>query len=163
METIIQNCQLGSIYRACQLLFVIAVTILIAHSHSSTADDAVSLQPNNQEIVMRGRELYAQHCASCHGKNLEGEPNWKDQKQNGRMPAPPHDMSGHTWHHPDQVLFEITKIGSEAYVGGDYQSDMIGFKDILSDSEILAVLSFIKGTWPAKVQRRHNRLNQRAR
>lgn len=77
------------------------------------------------------------------------------------MPAPPHDMSGHTWHHSDRVLFEITKKGTEAFVGGDYQSDMTGYKGILNDYDILAVLSFIKSTWPAKDQKRHDRLNQR--
>ena len=114
-------------------------------------------------LVLTGKDIYVQHCASCHGKNLEGEPNWKAPKPTGRLPAPPHDMTGHTWHHSDELLFEITKIGTEAYIGGDYKSDMIGFKDILSDKEIIAVLSFIKSTWPLKDQRRHDRMNQRTK
>ena len=54
-----------------------------------------------------GRQLYAQHCASCHGDRLQGQPDWKSPLPSGRMPAPPHDASGHTWHHPDGVLFRI--------------------------------------------------------
>lgn len=92
-------------------------------------------------------------------KKLEGEPNWRQPKSNGRLPAPPHDESGHTWHHPDQVLFAITKFGSEAYVGKSYETDMMAFMDILSDHDIIAILSYIKSNWPQKIQKRHDQLN----
>ena len=59
-------------------------------------------------LLAEGAQLYAQHCASCHGSQLEGQPNWRERLPNGRLPAPPHDDSGHTWHHPDHVLFAIT-------------------------------------------------------
>ena len=146
------------------LLISLASTIVMhPNLHPVFAEDPVSLEPGNQQLVNKGKELYGQHCASCHGKDLQGEPNWKVPKPNGRMPAPPHDMTGHTWHHSDQVLFEMTKRGTEAYVGRDYKSEMIGFKDILSDKEIVAVLSFIKSTWPLKDQKRHDRMNQRTK
>src|SRR3989442_9531102 len=48
----------------------------------------------------------------------------------------------HTWHHPDNVLFGITKRGLvPPYAPPDYQSDMPGFGGKLSDDEILAVLA----------------------
>jgi mono/diheme cytochrome c family protein len=93
-----------------------------------------------------GKALYAQHCASCHGVNLEGQPNWQTRKEDGKLPAPPHDDSGHTWHHSDDQLFKITKFGLSAIVPG-YETDMAGFGDKMSDEEIRAVLSFIKSTW----------------
>ena len=65
------------------------------------------------------------------------------------MPAPPHDESGHTWHHSDQDLFDITKLGVGGVVAG-YESDMPAFVDILNDEEIAAVLAFIKSTWPER-------------
>ena len=65
------------------------------------------------------------------------------------MPAPPHDETGHTWHHSDQDLFAITKGGVEAVVP-DYESDMPAFDGILSDEEIEAVLGYIKSTWPER-------------
>ncbi len=113
--------------------------------------------------LAEGRSLYAKHCASCHGVNLEGQPNWRQRKPDGRLPAPPHDETGHTWHHPDTQLLEITKLGTEAMVGGGYKSDMPGFAGILSDREIGAVLAYIKSTWPERIRRRHDAMNGRTK
>lgn len=104
-------------------------------------------QPVTVEQVALGRAVYAQNCASCHGGNLEGQPDWKRRLDNGRMPAPPHDEGGHTWHHSDKALFTITKGGVGAVVPG-YESDMPAFESALSDDEIAAVLAYIKSTWP---------------
>jgi mono/diheme cytochrome c family protein len=98
-----------------------------------------------------GQRLYATHCASCHGADLQGEPDWQDPKPNRHMPAPPHDANGHTWHHSDEELFRITKFGMFAVVP-NYDSDMPAFGNALSDQEIEAVLAFIKSTWPAREQ-----------
>lgn len=102
----------------------------------------------------RGAALYAEHCAACHGPELEGQPDWRSPLPSGRLPAPPHDASGHTWHHADAVLFRIVKEGTAAVVGGGYESDMPGFGDLLSDAEIRAVLAYIKSSWPER-QRTH--------
>jgi mono/diheme cytochrome c family protein len=80
----------------------------------------------------------------------------------GRLPAPPHDASGHTWHHPDGVLFRIVKQGIEA-VGGGYESDMPGFGDILSDAEIAAALAYIKSTWPDRERSYQERVSEAER
>ena len=114
-----------------------------------TADVTFLGQPVTAEQIIRGKEIYAENCASCHGANLEGQPDWKRRLENGRMPAPPHDESGHTWHHSDQDLFAITKLGVGGVVPG-YESDMLAFGDILSDEDITAVLAFIKSTWPER-------------
>lgn len=98
--------------------------------------------------VARGEHVYAQHCASCHGAKLEGQPNWRSRLPNDRLPAPPHDESGHTWHHPDGMLFAITKNGLvPPYAPQDYASDMPAFSRHLADDEIWAVLAFIKSRW----------------
>src|SRR6185295_13954736 len=79
-----------------------------------------------------GAKLYAQHCGACHGMKLEGQPNWRQRLPNGRLPAPPHDESGHTWHHPPQVLFGITKFGLvPPFAPAGYQSDMPAFAGTL--------------------------------
>jgi len=119
----------------------------------------LTLRPEHAEIVALGSRLYADHCASCHGANLEGEANWRTRLANGRMPAPPHDETGHTWHHPDADLFRITKYGTEELVGGDYESDMAGYADALSDAQIIAVLSYIKSTWPEEIRAQHDQIN----
>jgi mono/diheme cytochrome c family protein len=95
-----------------------------------------------------GQKLYAQHCASCHGAKLEGQPNWQKRLPSGKMPAPPHDESGHTWHHTDEVLFAITKHGLvPPYAPPGYPSDMPAFAGTLSDHEIRAVLAYIESHW----------------
>lgn len=109
--------------------------------------------------IDRGKALYAQHCASCHGKNLEGQPDWQTRKADGKMPAPPHDETGHTWHHSDVQLFRITKLGVSAVVP-DYESDMIGFGDKMSDDEIRAVIDYIKTTWPPRQREYQEQRNQ---
>lgn len=113
--------------------------------------DGVSFlgQPIAPDTLAAGAEIYAARCAACHGAKLEGQPDWKRRLANGLMPAPPHDASGHTWHHPDQDLFLITKEGLAAVVP-DYKSDMPAFGAELSDAEITAVLAFIKSTWPER-------------
>lgn len=100
--------------------------------------------------VALGRRVYAERCAGCHGAGLEGQPDWRSRRADGRLPAPPHDASGHTWHHPDGVLFRITRHGPAAMVGEGYASDMPGFAEVLLDAEIRAALAFIKSTWPER-------------
>jgi len=109
---------------------------------------------SNSEQVARGKAVYVQHCAACHGVNFEGQPNWQEKLPTGRMPAPPHDASGHTWHHPDAVLFGITKHGlvPGKYAPPKYESDMPAFGGQLSDEDIWAVLAYIKSDWPDKIR-----------
>lgn len=126
-------------------------------------EDGVRLKPEDQEVVSLGKEIYDNYCALCHGKNLEGQPDWRRPGPDGRFPAPPHDDSGHTWHHPDKVLFEMVKFGPQKFAGRNYQSNMPPFENVLDDKEILAVLSFIKSRWSKTVRRRHSRIDEASR
>lgn len=103
-----------------------------------------------------GKRHYAEHCASCHGANLEGQPNWKTRNSDGTLPAPPHDESGHTWHHDNQLLFDYTKRGGEVALAergvADFKSGMPAFEDTLTDGEIWNILSYIRSTWSVRVQ-----------
>ena len=85
---------------------------------------ASSLAGMTQE--MDGKVLYMEFCASCHGANLEGQPDWRQRLPNGRLPAPPHDATGHTRHHSDEQLFRIVKDGLAALAPG-YETDMPAF------------------------------------
>jgi len=118
--------------------------------------------PDNVAQVAQGKFVYDRLCASCHGARLEGQPNWREKLPNGRMPAPPHDASGHTWHHPDSVLFGITKLGliPGKYAPPKYESDMPGFGGTLSDDEIWAVLAYIKNSWPEKIRKAQTEVNR---
>ena len=119
----------------------------------------------------RGAALYAEHCASCHGENLEGAPNWRRMGADGLYPAPPHDATGHTWHHGDRMLFDYTKLGGEGLFAArgitNFESGMPGFAEILADDLIRDVLAFIKSTWPEPLREhqedmtRHEAASQR--
>ena len=65
--------------------------------------------PGNVEMVALGQGVYRGHCASCHGDDLQGQASWRTRNADGTLKAPPHDESGHTWHHSDKVLFDYTK------------------------------------------------------
>ncbi len=139
-----------------RLIWVLAaVLILVAGSYAayrwlgSTSQPAGYIDPSDARLVIVGKPLYEQHCASCHGAKMEGQPNWRIRMANGRLPAPPHDDSGHTWHHSDQVLLNITFNGLVPGVTAPpgYQSDMPAYKGILSEQQARAVLAYIKTFW----------------
>jgi mono/diheme cytochrome c family protein len=109
------------------------------------------IDPKDAAAAARGERLYAKHCAACHGTNLEGQPDWQSRNAQGRLPAPPHDEHGHTWHHDDQVLFEVTKYGLARHAPPGYESDMPAFEGKLADKDIVDVLAFIKSRWPALI------------
>ena len=114
---------------------------------------------NNLEQVAMGKIVYAENCAACHGVKLEGQENWRQQLPEGGLPAPPHDETGHTWHHPDRLNFKYIKLGGQAIAPKGFKSNMPGFGEALSDEKIWAVLAFIKSNWPAKIRRRQQQFN----
>lgn len=91
-----------------------------------------------------GAALYGLHCASCHGAKGEGQPDWAVTLPDGSLPAPPHDATGHTWHHSDVELLRIIAEGGKFYLP---TSKMPAFGSILSDAEQRAVLAHIKSMW----------------
>jgi len=123
---------------------------------------APRIDPDNETQVAQGQVVYAAQCARCHGADLRGQPNWRERQANGRLPAPPHDEFGHSWHHPDSVLFAITKHGIAAYAPPGYESDMPAFDGVLTDDEIAAVLAYIKSRWPPEVRARQARIEEQA-
>lgn len=133
-------------------LVVIGLLLLAACEQAETpGGDDPRADPRDSAKVALGAKVYAQHCAACHGARLEGQPNWRGRGPDGRLPAPPHDESGHTWHHPDRMLFAITKSGLvPPYAPKGYESDMPAFGGKLSDEEIWTVLAYIKSHWKSR-------------
>ena len=120
--------------------------------------------PTDLEQVALGSSVYEARCASCHGTRLEGQANWRVRGVDGRLPAPPHDVTGHTWHHPDKLLFRITKYGP-GYAAGQpgYRTPMPAYEGALTDREIWAVLAYIKSRWPATIRARQEAIDRSAR
>ena len=136
------------------------ITVALWNEGKTLAD------PDDSRQVAKGKLVYDRLCASCHGVRLEGQPNWQEKLPSGRMPAPPHDASGHTWHHPDSVLFGIIKEGlvPGKYAPPKYESDMPVFGRMLTDDGIWAVLAYIKSSWPSGISKaQHEMTRERER
>jgi mono/diheme cytochrome c family protein len=110
-----------------------ALTVAACGATASSADP---------EVLATGEPLYMQHCASCHGAELEGQPDWQFPNANGVFPAPPHNRDGHTSHHPDTQLLQIIAEG-----GTTLNSAMPAFGDRLTQEEMEAILAYIKSFW----------------
>ena len=138
---------------AAAVVLVAVVSAALFWSLSPTARVEVAAVGAGDIVV--GKQIYAENCAACHGANLEGQADWRSPGDDGKLPAPPHDETGHTWHHSDQVLFKYTKLGGSALLaeqGIDFESGMPAFGDHLTDQEINDVLAFIKSTWPEQIR-----------
>ena len=153
---------LGRYLDARTVLFGGLIVVVAVFVYFFTANAPPRIDPADARQVELGRRVYAEACASCHGASLEGQANWQSRLPNGRLPAPPHDATGHTWHHPDEMLFRVTKYGAGAYPDG-YQTDMPAFDKRLTDDEIAASLAFVKSTWSAEIRAKQARIDADAR
>ena len=140
----------------CILLIVLGSMHLglasMGYAQAQTAPSVSQADPDNAEQVALGQKVYASFCAGCHGAHLEGQPDWQKRLPMGNFPAPPHDETGHTWHHADQWLFDIIKYGGRYQAPPRYRSAKPAYQETLSDTEIWAVLAFIKSHWPAAIR-----------
>ena len=127
--------------------------LLFVSSQAGTPGTPSGLPPID---LAAGEAIYDIQCASCHGADLEGAPDWRSPGPDGLYPAPPHDETGHTWHHDDAMLFDYTKLGGDASMAAlgldGTKSGMPAFEDVLSDAEIRDVLAWIASTWPERVR-----------
>jgi mono/diheme cytochrome c family protein len=131
---------------------------------SSCEKSLPNANPDDAQQVARGKQFYDQNCARCHGENMSGESDWRKRKDDGKLPAPPHDESGHTWHHPDKLLFGIVKHGLvPPYAPANYSSNMPSFAGKLTDQEIWDTLAYIKSRWSADIQEKQRQIDRSAR
>ena len=135
----------------CRSIFGAAVAAMALMLSS----DPVRAFFHDEPDIEGGRAVYAARCASCHGANLEGQPDWQSAREDGTYPAPPHDETGHTWHHGDAMLLDYIRRGGQAVLddmGVDFTSGMPGFGDELTEEDIEAVLDYIQSTWPDRIR-----------
>ncbi len=98
-------------------------------------------------VVAQGKALYASNCAQCHGADAEGQPNWRQQNPDRTYPAPPHDSTGHTWHHADGLVYRTVRDGGKLYEHPGFKSAMPPFEASLRPEEIRAVITYLKTLW----------------
>lgn len=93
------------------------------------------------ERVEAGERVYAANCAQCHGPV---------KSPVAISAAPVHGDAGHTWHHPDRLLYQwILDRPPLATI-------MPAFRGVLSEEEVLEVLAYIKSNWLPEIQERQN-------
>ena len=104
--------------------------------------------PLDPEMVALGRQVYAESCASSHGAEGKGAPDWQVRNELGELPPPPHDTEGHTWMHSDSVLYETIREGrvDEIFSQTGVRT-MPPFEHVLSPREIRAVVTYLKTMW----------------
>jgi mono/diheme cytochrome c family protein len=142
---------------------LLVTPLLLVTIGASAASYQPKADPDDAQQVQRGGHVYQRFCSLCHGTELKGQPDWRTRKPNGKLPAPPHDETGHTWHHPDELLFGIVINGLvPPYAPSNYQSDMPAFGDTLNDDDIWAVLAYIKSRWPAETRKIQTEIDQDA-
>lgn len=145
------------------IVTIILVSFCIGFSYlinNQESKNKITLFPENKIILASGKLIYNDQCASCHGINLQGQEGWQDELVDGLRLAPPHNEEGHTWHHTDYHLFMLTKYGIEEFLNMDYPNNMPAYKNLLSNDQIISVLSYIKSKWPSHIRIKHDQLNK---
>jgi mono/diheme cytochrome c family protein len=127
--------------------------ILTAASHAAIVRAADGAPTLDQDSVKSGRAIYEQHCASCHGANAQGAPDWQERDERGELPAPPHDGEGHTWRHSDAVLYEMVSKGWRDPFNKTKRLTMPPFGDVLSQQQIVEVITYLKTLWTPEQRR----------
>ncbi|MSO71179.1 MAG: cytochrome c [Alphaproteobacteria bacterium] len=135
---------------------LLALTAVLTWRFGPPSTDALSPQAPTLAV---GERIYADHCASCHGTKLEGQPDWQRRLPDGTLPAPPHDATGHTWHHSDRELWAVVRNGGGAEGQTRARTSMPAFAGTLSDQDIRAVVAYIKSRWPQEIRERQARIN----
>ena len=132
------------------LLLAIALGIVLTackgeparQAEALVADDTVPGRWYTQAQVERGRPIYAQFCASCHGADGSATADWRTTDANGNYPPPPLNGTAHTWHHPTVVLTDTIANG-----GAEYGGLMPGFGHVIDEQERLAIVAYIQSWW----------------
>lgn len=131
----------------CSLVAIILAALWFANQNQSLMTNTA-----NAAVISQGKQVYTTYCAGCHGVNLEGQPDWKQPFADGSFKAPPHDETGHTWHHSDAYLLESIRLGGTRLEANIGVSAMPAYADMLTEEEMEAVLIYIKSSWPADIR-----------
>lgn len=111
--------------------------------------------------LQAGRNQYNLRCGHCHGYDGEGElqASAVDTLALGMQVVPPHNATGHTWMHPEQLLVQLIKQGVSNPL---FRFQMAGYGEVMTDEEIRQVIAYIR-LWWTDLQREHHQALTEAR
>jgi len=146
-------------------MFLMLATLLSACG-SGEQDTAQKSPPITADLrrssdvatVQKGFRLYQENCATCHGSEGQGAPNWQQVGADGKYPPPPLNGTGHAWHHPQAALVRTIKHGTVA-IGGK----MPALGEKLDDEEIAAVITWFQSRWPDELYQAWARMDRQSR
>ncbi len=104
--------------------------------------------------LQAGQEQYNLRCAHCHGYNGEGElpVAAEETLALGMKIVPPHNATGHTWMHPEQLLVQLIQQGAPNPL---FRFQMPAYGEVMTEDEIRQVLAYI-ALWWTDSQREHS-------
>jgi len=124
---------------------------------SAYATEICTLEELDPALVAQGKETYAQHCAACHGAQLEGAPDWQTPLEDGSHRPLPLNSAAHAWQHSDSALLRTITEGRNA----GKLSSMPAFGETLSQQEIRSLVEFLKSSWGETERVQQQLLNDR--
>ena len=97
---------------------------------------AEGLEWNNKKMIAQGRDIFVKNCASCHGKNAQGQGNFPSLK------------AGHITHHsPQKILKQIAEGGKS----------MPAFKEKLTKKERQSAFVYVHSLWSEKMKKHYQK------
>src|SRR5262249_13403466 len=110
--------------------------LALQKTQSSEARKLKNPISSNAESVEAGKKIYQRNCAGCHGPGGKGD---GSMALSGGTAS---DLTDDVWDHgsSDGEIFVVIHDG--------VSSDMLGYKDKLSDEQIWQVINFIRSIGP---------------
>jgi mono/diheme cytochrome c family protein len=122
--------------------------------------DSLPTSTFSDPVLQQGEADYNQWCGHCHGYNGEGQiaASIPRTLELGMRIVPPHDSTGHTWRHPDQLLILSIQRGVQNPLN---QFQMPAFEGTLSEERIVGMLEYIKLWWTDEQRAHQTMLTER--
>lgn len=119
-------------------LHAMAAYLQALPAHSVSQESSAPLQ-RSAALMQRGEKIYAQQCASCHGESGEGKP--------GMYPPLAANRAVNLANPAN--LMQMVRFGgyAPATEGNPRPYGMPPFGHVLTDEDIAAVLTYVRGSW----------------
>ena len=109
-------------------------------------------------FAAQGKPLYEKNCAVCHGRQGQGDPNWRQKNADGSFKPPPLNGTAHTWHHPAGDLMATIMNGSSPGTG-----NMPPWRNILTPEQVASIIAYFQEFWPDEIYAEWYRIEMRSR